>query len=189
PGFRMAKAKIAPKSSRTPGQYAADAVRQTMSVGIGNHEAFARRLGVKATVKGFPTRPHRPGTTSGARSGSTESAVDFGHLPFAVSRARRRRQGSLELRQIGRGEHHIRGGHVLLEVFAPLRPRNRRDVLAPAQEPGERDLTRRRAFSLRHVLHRGCDAHVRFEVRALEPRVVPAEVALREGFGALNSPG
>jgi hypothetical protein len=52
----MAKAKIAPKSSRTPGQYGADTVRPTMSVGIGNHEASARRLGVKATVKVSYTR-------------------------------------------------------------------------------------------------------------------------------------
>src|SRR5438445_2954201 len=116
------------------------------------------------------------------------SAVDLRHLPFAVARPRRRRQRRLELRQVGGGEHQVRRGDVLLEVLAALGSRNGHDVFAPPQQPRQRDLSRRRALPLRHLLHRGSDAHVRIEVRALEPRVVPAQVALREPPGALDGP-
>jgi len=122
-------------------------------------------------------------------AGARGSAVDLRHLALAVARARDRWKRRIELCELGSGEHHIRCAHVLLQILAALGSWDRNDVLAPAQQPRQCDLTRGRPFPLGDFLDDPGDPHVFVEVLALQARVIPAEVAFRERLGALDGAG
>ena len=79
-----------------------------------------------------------------------------------------------------------RRGDVLLEILPPLRAGDRHDVVALVQQPGERDLRRRRALPRRDLAHHRRRPHVGVEVLALVARIAAAEVALRILLGALD---
>ena len=71
----------------------------------------------------------------------------------------------------------VRRGGVLLQPRAALRARDRDDVLALREQPGERDLRRRRVAPRGDGLHASRPAPVRVHRLGLEARVVLAEVA------------
>src|SRR5262249_16051952 len=75
---------------------------------------------------------------------------------------------------------HVDRGCVLLEVAAPLRSRDRDDVGALREHPGDRELRRRDALLRSDLLDLRRDAEIRVEVVAREPRSVAAEVVLVE---------
>ena len=76
------------------------------------------------------------------------------------------------------GELDVERGHVLLQVGAALRARDRRHVAARRVHEGERDLPRRTALGRGELVDDLHDGDVVRQVVALEPGLVAAEVAL-----------
>src|SRR5947199_4805384 len=85
-------------------------------------------------------------------------------------------RGLLDLAQVGRCQLQVHGAKILLEARQFLRARNRDNPRLLREQPGERDLRRRRAFPLRDTFHEVDQCHVcRTGVRG-EPRRSAAKV-------------
>src|SRR5436305_13550529 len=67
----------------------------------------------------------------------------------------------LDIAQVGTGELHVRRAHILLETRELLRPGDRDDPRLLREQPGKRDLRRRRGLCLRHALQQVDQRHVR----------------------------
>src|SRR4029434_6472702 len=82
-----------------------------------------------------------------------------------------------------------RRGAVLLQVAAPLGARDRHDVVALRQHPGDRELRGRDALLGGERLDPFDDREVALEVALLEARMPVADVLRREVPGAPELPG
>src|SRR5689334_11273226 len=71
-------------------------------------------------------------------------------------------------------------------MLALLSPWDRHNVVALMQQPGERDLSRRRRFAIRHLAHSRCGAHVCVEVLTLVTWVRVAIIFGRIFLGSLR---
>src|SRR5947199_1142324 len=69
-------------------------------------------------------------------------------------------RGLLDLAQVGRCQLQVHGAKILLEARQFLRARNRDNPRLLREQPGERDLRRRRAFPLRDTFHEVDQCHV-----------------------------
>src|SRR4051794_21380425 len=112
----------------------------------------------------------------------TERLHRLGWIAVALRRTHRERL--VEAPEVVVGELNLRRGHVLLDVLHALRTRDRDDVLAAAQDPGDRDLARLDVVLAGDLLDHAHELHVLVERLALEARVHAAEVALVEVVGA-----
>src|SRR5690348_1599585 len=90
-----------------------------------------------AATSGRPAQPL--GTSSLAHSGAAwwPLEVDAGHPLRRVALAGDRRQLCVDPGEILLAELDLGRGRVLLQVLTPLRPRNRDDVAAAGEHPGE----------------------------------------------------
>src|SRR5262245_58262918 len=75
-------------------------------------------------------------------TGRTLAAVNHLQRLVRLPRPADRRERFIEVLPVFVGEPYIRRRDILPEVRAALRPRNRDDVLAPVEQPGECDLAR-----------------------------------------------
>ena len=115
------------------------------------------------------------------------STVDRLHHPGGIARAGDLAgpKGLVERLHVGGVEADGFGGDILLEIAAPLGPRNRRDIVALVQEPGERDLTWLDLLRGGDLTNDRRGALIGVEVLALVARIEPPVVALRIVLGAL----
>ena len=72
----------------------------------------------------------------------------------------------------------VQRGQILFQVFAPFRPRNRHNVAALGQHPGQRQLRRCTSLLRGDFLHALHQIEVLFEVFSLEARRLPTIVVL-----------
>src|SRR5262245_34391188 len=91
-----------------------------------------------------------------------------------------RRKRLLECLHLGVAQCDVDRGRVLLEIFAPLGARDRYDIVAARQQPGECDLRHGDAALLRRRLERPEQREVLLEVALLEARMGVAAVACDE---------
>src|SRR5579862_1451118 len=129
------------------------------------------------------TSPTRAGPRS---TPSVALAIDRGHVGVAVAHRLAER---IELDELVRRQLDVARGRVLLEIRAPLRARDRDDVVAPREHPGERNLRGRRAARRRDLPHPLEELHVAIEVLAREARVRLAEVPVLDLVGRAEPPG
>src|SRR5262249_49837580 len=83
----------------------------------------------------------------------------------------------------------VERAEVLLQVRAPLRARDRDDVVALREDPRERELRGPAALLRGELLHAADEVEVLLEVVALEARRHPPVVVGREVLEALDLPG
>src|SRR4051794_4864625 len=128
-------------------------------------------------------------TCSGYVAGPTRSVSTLRAVPIAVGERiaatgdRLRRHDRVQPLLVVGADLDARQRDVLLEIAAPLRARDRYDVLTAAQHPREGELAGCAALLGGEVAHRLDETQVRLEVLALEPRVVLAEVIRTEVLG------
>src|SRR4051812_8452031 len=96
---------------------------------------------------------------------------------LSVTRADRRRNG-VQLGQVALGQVDAGRHGVLVQVTALLRARDRDDVLALGERPGDGDLGRGRAEPVGHRTHDVDDAQVVLQDAFLEPRHPAAQVVV-----------
>src|SRR5207247_578015 len=87
------------------------------------------------------------------------------------------------------GELDLHCAGVLLEVRPPLRSRDRHDVLATREHPGERELRGRDPLLARNLLDALDEIEIAPEGLSLEAGMVLAEVVLVEVVGRAEAPG
>src|SRR3954449_6603621 len=102
--------------------------------------------------------------------------ADAAHPGLVVAAARGLRHRLVDPAQVLFGELDVARAGVLLEALGAARARDRDDVVALREHPGQRQLGGRAALLARDVLDDAHELEVALEVRALEARVVAAEV-------------
>src|SRR2546425_7069671 len=115
--------------------------------------------------------------------------VDALHLGLGIARARGGAGGHrlVDPREILLREIDRQRLHVLLEIGAPLGPRDGEDVLALREEPGERELGRGGALLPRDLFDPAHETEIVLEIALLEARMLTASVVFRHVPGLLDS--
>src|SRR4051812_3501083 len=99
------------------------------------------------------------------------------------------RERLLEPAELVVRQRHVDGCRVLLEIRAPLRPRDRHDVLAARQHPRERDLPRRAALLPSDRVDDRDEIEVLLEIVAAEAWMPLAKVVLLDVVRRRESTG
>src|SRR5205814_333117 len=114
--------------------------------------------------------------------------VDGTHRSVGVARTRGGSQ-ILELRHVGARHRHGEGADVFFDIFPPLGPRDRHDVVPFRKEPGERQLARRTALRACERFDPSHEVEVLLKILALKPRMIAAPIAVLDVFGTLDLAG
>src|SRR4029453_16631838 len=116
-------------------------------------------------------------------------SIDECHHSFVVPGPghRIRSERTVERLDVLRIQRQGSGQDVLFEVAAPLGARNRDDVAAPGEQPGQRHLAGGRSLPLGDLLNYSRGPHVGLEVLALKAGIAPAIVAFGVVLGAPGS--
>jgi hypothetical protein len=112
-------------------------------------------------------RPSRPGSSKSRRAGR---AAD--------------RKCGVERRHFAWVERDLRSGGIRFQVRSALGARNRNDIVALGEEPGQRELGRRAALRSRHLIQRRDQRKVPAKVVALEAGKRAAHIVLVEPIEA-----
>ena len=96
---------------------------------------------------------------------------------------------SVDLLEIGLGELHIQCAEVLLKSMKFGRSRDRHDPRLLCEQPGERDLRRRRAFAFRDSLNQVDQGHIGLACFRRKTRNVVPEIGGIEPGVFVDLPG
>src|SRR5581483_7895518 len=153
--------------------------RDTYSVSVPSTDAAPRSAACTSVC--VASRRGLPDTPSTAMP--MPLLIECRHTGLVVSVARDRGHLGVDAGEVRRRELYVDGGRVLLEVRAALRPRDRDDVVALGQHPGDCELCRRHTLLVGDLLHLVREPLVRGQVLAGEARGPAAEVVLVELLG------
>jgi hypothetical protein len=115
--------------------------------------------------------------------------MDGAHVRVALARRRADRCDLVDAAQVVVIEAYVERSEVLLEIAQPLGAGDRDDVVTPGQQPGERQLPRRRALLRGDLVDLVDEIEVSLEVLSLEPWVLAAEVTGLEVVDRANLAG
>src|SRR5438477_10692588 len=113
--------------------------------------------------------------------------VDCLHTAFRIAIPSRHsfRRNRVQRRQIFPSQPNIHRRRIFFDAHPPFRSRDRNDVFALCQQPGERQLRGGATLTLGHCLQLVHDAEISFEVLWLKPRIPTAGIIVRQiGDGA-----
>src|SRR5947209_10727245 len=114
------------------------------------------------------------------RGARRELAVHGGHSGFVVPLAGGLGKLGVDTREVFGRQLDVDRPSILLEVGATLGARNRDEVVALREHPGDGELRRSDALLLRDLLDLLREMQVGLEIRPGEARPAPTEIALFE---------
>ena len=92
------------------------------------------------------------------------------------------RRDFLDPREIGACKIDINCGDIFLQIFAPFRSRNRNNIFALCQHPGERELRPRAFFLACDLPESGDESKIALKIFALKPRRRAPVIIVRQIF-------
>src|SRR3954464_13335501 len=118
-------------------------------------------------------------------------AVDRRHAPLVIAGTGggAGRQDLVQARQLVRAQSYVERFDILVEIGPPLGARDRNDIVALRQYPGQSELRGADALRLGHRLDLVDEGDVPVEILAGEARVEAAEIVFRKVARALDLPG
>ena len=110
-------------------------------------------------------------------------------LRIPISRRGRRREHFINPPQIFFAQLYLKRAYVLLQIFPPLRSRDRHNVIPLRQHPRQRQLRRLASLLFRNLLHPPHQIQILLEIFSLKARAVAPIIIRRQIFEAPKLPG